>query len=86
MQAGHDHLSPLYSHSHIHTRHKVPVTVLAKTPAVLPVNSYPLTHRNFPCEFDTPVAPCRVDRKEEPGLLEEHRYPLSCYPPVIRVR
>lgn len=64
MQAGHDHLSSLYSHPHIYTRHEERITVLAKTPPVLPLNTYPLAHCNFPCEFNTPVAPCRVDRKK----------------------
>ncbi len=41
-----------------------------KKSAVPPLNPYPLAHGNFSCEFDTPVAPRRVDRKEEPGLLE----------------
>jgi hypothetical protein len=85
MEAGHDHPSPLNSHPNIHTRYKECIAVLAKQSAVPPLNSYPLAHGNFSCEFDTPVAPRRVDRKEEPGLLEEDCYPFPCYPPAVRV-
>jgi hypothetical protein len=70
-KAGNNHIAPVYPYTHIPSRYKKRIAVMAELPTVIRIHTDPLAHGNLTCDSYITIAPFRMCTIYQSCLFEQ---------------